>query len=96
MAYNRCIGTRYCSNNCSRFVVSILQRVSSLQPGRGFEDQNDKIVDVENEDQLLFIIRNQTYLSDSVGDGECNYCYQRVNRGKVDAKLAANERDAEQ
>ena len=98
MAYNRCIGTRYCSNNCPFKVrrFNFFNYASSSSAWQGLKIRNDKIVDVENEDQLLFMTRNPDVSVRFRGVMEkCNYCYQRVNRGKVDAKLAANERDAE-
>ena len=100
MAYNRCIGTRYCANNCPfkvrRFnFYNYANATSKWSTAWGSEEPVTYQHDKEKNDELLHMAKNPDVSVRFRGVMEkCTYCLQRINRAKRKAKMANNERAA--
>lgn len=103
MVYNRCVGTRYCSNNCPYKVRKFnYLNWSDNQPN--FETKSTLLGLGEkrvpgpihspktNGRQLLSMISNPDVTVRGRGVMEkCTYCVQRINDARIEAKKAGKE-----
>ena len=74
MAYNRCVGTRYCMNNCP-------YRVRRFN----YYDYHRKLYPTANAVARLAINPDVSVRSRGVME-KCSFCVQRIERGKIAAK----------
>ncbi|HAZ14100.1 MAG: hypothetical protein A2X86_02960 [Bdellovibrionales bacterium GWA2_49_15] len=78
MAYNRCIGTRYCMNNCPYRVRRFNWFEYSKNPKFDFNMNSDLGTMVLNPD---VVVRTRGVVE------KCSLCAQRIQEGKLRAKL---------
>src|SRR5476649_2478631 len=77
MAYNRCVGTRYCANNCPYKVRRF----------NWFKYSDNAQFDYNMNDDLGKMVLNPDVVVRSRGVIEkCSMCVQRIQEGKLNAK----------
>jgi len=91
MAYNRCIGTRYCANNCPfkvrRFNWFDYLGADSFRKETIFNNEHDV---TEMSEDLTRMVLNPDVTVRSRGVMEkCSFCVQRIQEGKLKAKKAS-------
>lgn len=81
MAYNRCVGTRYCSNNCPYKVRRY-----------NFFDYRDHFEDEYYQNNLTALVNNPEVTVRSRGVMEkCTFCIQRIMEARSDAITEGRE-----
>jgi molybdopterin-containing oxidoreductase family iron-sulfur binding subunit len=90
MAYNRCIGTRYCGNNCPYKVRRFNYYNYNTEYGYfyGWQDWREK---VNTKLQSLVLNPEVTVRGRGVME-KCTYCIQRVQNGKIQARQQGDGR----
>jgi MoCo/4Fe-4S cofactor protein with predicted Tat translocation signal len=92
MAYNRCIGTRYCANNCPfkvrRFNWEDYTRADSFpnnQDENGVGKLNDSVL-MMNDDLTRMVLNPDVVVRSRGVMEKCSFCVQRLQDGKLKAK----------
>jgi MoCo/4Fe-4S cofactor protein with predicted Tat translocation signal len=91
MTYNRCIGTRYCANNCPykvrRFNWADYTGADSFPNNQDGASGLSAVVVEQMNDDLTRMVLNPDVTVRSRGVIEkCSFCVQKLQAGKLDAK----------
>ncbi|MCM2370857.1 TAT-variant-translocated molybdopterin oxidoreductase [Aporhodopirellula aestuarii] len=87
MAYNRCIGTRYCANNCPYKVrrFNYFNYNQDVGVGYGIDAYPGTIESASRKLQALVLNPEVTVRGRGVME-KCTYCVQRVEKAKIEAR----------
>lgn len=87
MTYNRCIGTRYCANNCPYKVRRFNWFSYYTNTERGFQNVNPAHDSRENEGLGKMVLNPDVTVRARGVMEKCSMCVQRIQAGKLQAKL---------
>jgi molybdopterin-containing oxidoreductase family iron-sulfur binding subunit len=97
MTYNRCIGTRYCANNCPYKVrrFNWADYTGSTTFGKGGAPSGvgklDPVVAQMNDDLTRMVLNPDVTVRSRGVMEKCSFCFQRIQEGKLKAKIQNRE-----
>ena len=92
MTYNRCIGTRYCANNCPfkvrRFNWADYTGADSFPNNRDQQmvGKLDPVVEQMNDDFTRMVLNPDVTVRSRGVIEKCSFCFQRLQAAKLEAK----------
>ncbi len=92
MAYNRCIGTRYCANNCPfkvrRFNWADYTGADSFPDNRDQQlvGKLDGVIEQMNDDLTRMVLNPDVTVRSRGVMEKCSFCFQKLAAAKLDAK----------
>ncbi len=93
MVYNRCIGTRYCANNCPYKVrrFNFFNYTRTPLGSRGDRVYGPKLENAHVNPESLKPMRNPDVTVRTRGVAEkCTYCVQRINHARIESKKSGS------
>ncbi len=92
MTYNRCIGTRYCANNCPykvrRFNWADYTGADSFPDNRDQQlvGKLDSVIEQMNNDLTRMVLNPDVTVRSRGVIEKCSFCVQKIQSAKLDAK----------
>ncbi|MBK8955521.1 MAG: 4Fe-4S dicluster domain-containing protein [Saprospiraceae bacterium] len=89
MAYNRCVGTRYCANNCPYKVRRFNwydYTTADLFPVNQYNLANEKNQPFYSDNLVRMVLNPDVTVRSRGVIEKCSFCVQRIQEGKLNAK----------
>jgi molybdopterin-containing oxidoreductase family iron-sulfur binding subunit len=83
--YNRCIGTRYCANNCPYQVRQFNYRDYHIEPFHANEENGQLVFNLHNQFNPDVTVRRRGIME------KCTFCIQRIHKAEDKAKSEGRE-----